>query len=52
MMKKNLSDSRPWHSLPPDATCDALGSTEQGLSQQEAQQRLAQYGFNRLAPDP
>ena len=45
MRKKNPSDSRPWHALPPDATCDAFVSTEQGLSQQEAQLRLTQYGF-------
>jgi magnesium-transporting ATPase (P-type) len=48
--KKNLPDNCPWHSLSLDAICDALASTEQGLSQQVAQQRLTQYGHNRLAP--
>ncbi|WP_407656533.1 cation-transporting P-type ATPase, partial [Methyloglobulus morosus] len=44
MIKANkATNSRPWHSLPLDAICDALASTEQGLSQQEAQQRLTHY---------
>lgn len=50
MKKKNRSDSRPWHTLSPEATCEALTGTEQGLNQQEAQQRLKQYGFNKLTP--
>ena len=50
-MKKNEpSDSRPWHTFSPEATCEALTSTEQGLSQQEAERRLTQYGFNKLTP--
>jgi len=40
MKKKTPSDSRPWHALSLDAICNAFDSTEQGLSQQEAQQRL------------
>lgn len=51
MIKANkATNSRPWHSLPLDAICDALASTEQGLSQQEAQQRLTHYGYNKLTP--
>jgi magnesium-transporting ATPase (P-type) len=50
MKKKNPSDSRSWHALSPDAICDAFSSTEQGLSQQEAQQRLTKVGFNKLTP--
>ena len=49
-MKKNKpSSSRLWHALSPDAICDALATTGQGLTQQEAQRRLTQYGFNKLA---
>lgn len=43
-----LSDSPAWHSFSPDATCAELGSTEQGLSSQEAKLRLAQHGPNKL----
>ncbi len=48
--KKPLLDSCSWHSLSPDKTCAALVSSKQGLSQQEAQQRLTHYGFNKLTP--
>jgi len=51
MNKKNRTpdkDSRAWHSLSPEAACAELGSTEQGLSSQEAKLRLAQYGSNKL----
>jgi len=50
MKKKNPSESHPWHALPPDVICDALVSTEQGLSPQEAKRRLTQYGLNKLTP--
>jgi len=50
MKKKTPSDSRPWHALSLDAICNAFDSTEQGLSQQEAQQRLTKVGFNKLTP--
>ena len=50
-MKKNrVSDHRPWHTFSPDATCAALTSTEQGLSQQDAERRVRQYGLNKLTP--
>lgn len=48
-MKKNApTDRNLWHTLTPNASCAALSSTEQGLNSQEAQQRLTQYGFNKL----
>jgi magnesium-transporting ATPase (P-type) len=50
MNKKNPAKIRFWHALSTDAICDAVVSTEQGLSQQEAERRLALYGFNRLTP--
>ena len=48
MNKKKSSGNRPWHTLSPEATCEILTSTEQGLSGQEAEHRLKQYGFNKL----
>ncbi|MDD5321346.1 MAG: HAD-IC family P-type ATPase [Methylococcales bacterium] len=36
--------------MSPEATCEILTSTDQGLSRQEAQRRLTQYGFNKLTP--
>jgi len=50
MKKKNPSESRSWHALSADAIYDALASTEQGLSSQEAKRRLTQYGLNKLTP--
>ncbi len=47
---KTISDNRSWHALSPDAICDVLLSTEQGLSSQEAKRRLTQYGLNKLTP--
>ncbi len=42
--KNNLS----WHSLPAREVLIALGSTASGLTAIQAQQRLQQYGLNRL----
>jgi len=50
MKIKNLAESHSWHALSPDAMYEALSSTEQGLSPQEAKHRLAQYGLNKLTP--
>jgi magnesium-transporting ATPase (P-type) len=48
-MKKNRpAYTHPWHTLSPEATCEILTSTDQGLSGQEAEYRLTQYGFNKL----
>ena len=37
-----------WHSLSLDDTLKRLAVQEQGLSSEEAQRRLAQYGLNQL----
>ena len=40
-----------WHNLPPETlTLDLQVDSQQGLSDNEALQRLNQYGFNRLTP--
>lgn len=46
-----VDDPRTWHELSQDEVLSALEVTPQGLSQAEAQQRLAQHGPNRL-PEP
>ena len=48
MANKKESDNCSWHALAPDATCDALTSSDQGLNEQEAARRLQQYGANKL----
>jgi magnesium-transporting ATPase (P-type) len=48
MRKKQPSYNHLWHTLSPEATREVLTSTEQGLSRQEAEHRLKQYGFNKL----
>ncbi len=40
--------SRPWHSLPTEAVLAELDSSDRGLSQAEAEVRLARTGPNRL----
>ena len=39
-----------WHSYSAQQVLEALKSESAGLSQTEAQQRLEQYGANRLKP--
>jgi Ca2+-transporting ATPase len=40
-----------WHNVPPETlTLDLQVDSQQGLSDNEALQRLNQYGFNRLTP--
>jgi magnesium-transporting ATPase (P-type) len=39
-----------WHSLPVNEVCVALSSSESGLSQAEAEQRLVKHGANQLTP--
>ena len=41
-----------WHSLSLDDTLKRLAVQEQGLSSEEAQRRLAQYGLNQLTEAP
>lgn len=40
--------SKSWHAMDPEETLKELNSTETGLSQAEAQKRLAQFGTNEL----
>jgi Ca2+-transporting ATPase len=42
------SQSKSWHALSPEETLKELNVSERGLSQSEAQKRLAQYGSNEL----
>lgn len=40
--------AKPWHTMSPEETLRQLGSTQEGLSQAEAQERLKKYGLNEL----
>ena len=42
------SDHTPWHSLAGDEALTRLEVTEHGLSAEQVQARLEQYGYNRL----
>ncbi|MDD2739474.1 MAG: cation-transporting P-type ATPase, partial [Methylomonas lenta] len=47
----DTSKKSSWHSLSSDALLSVLDTDlKQGLSENEAEQRLAQYGQNRLTP--
>ncbi|MFZ9769532.1 MAG: cation-translocating P-type ATPase [Vulcanococcus sp.] len=46
------SPARPWHALSPEACLRALESSDQGLSQAEAERRLEREGANRLRQAP
>ena len=48
----NTEPSPPWHAQAAAAALQALASSDAGLSQAEAAQRLARYGPNRLASAP
>jgi Ca2+-transporting ATPase len=39
---------RPWHALPPEAVLEAVGSSSDGLSENEARTRLERHGPNVL----
>ena len=39
---------RNWHNLSATETIESLGSSRQGLSREEAQRRLSQFGPNEL----
>lgn len=41
-----------WHTLDPNGTLTQLGSNEHGLSSEQAQERLASHGANRLPEAP
>lgn len=38
----------PWHALPPDQVLTSLGSTAEGLTDEEARERLSRHGPNVL----
>ena len=40
--------THPWHTLTADETLERLGSSEEGLSSEEAAQRLSEHGANQL----
>jgi Ca2+-transporting ATPase len=40
--------SKSWHTMSPEETLKELNSAEHGLSQEEVQKRLAEYGLNEL----
>jgi Ca2+-transporting ATPase len=42
---------KPWHSFSVNKTFEELNSQLAGLSEQEAQQRLKKFGFNRLSEE-
>lgn len=46
--KGNALAAAPWHALPVDTVLNQLDSTQQGLSRDEAAQRLTHYGPNVL----
>ena len=47
-----IDDATAWHMQDASSVVKALGSDRMGLSQQEAQSRLAQYGDNTLPVPP
>jgi Ca2+-transporting ATPase len=48
MKKSPVKSSTIWHSLTVDQTLETLQTSLEGLSSEEAQRRLAQYGFNEI----
>jgi magnesium-transporting ATPase (P-type) len=48
MKAKKHPKNRPWHALPVEDVYEALSSSERGLSEQEAEQRLSRHGANKL----
>jgi magnesium-transporting ATPase (P-type) len=48
MKAKKHPENRPWHALPVEAVYEAFSSSERGLSEQEAEQRLSRHGANKL----
>ena len=47
-MQDDQDHRRAWHSLSAEETCAALGTSEDGLSDDEAAKRLERYGRNTL----
>ncbi len=48
MKTTNETTTRPWHALDIEEVYQTLDSSEQGLSEREAERRLHQHGANRL----
>jgi len=49
---RDKANTPAWHSLGIDEVLQKLSSAREGLSSQEAQERLGKYGPNRLPPPP
>lgn len=50
MLKQNEFAGHNWHTLESDAVLDHVSSSTEGLSQQQVENRLQQFGPNRLRP--
>jgi magnesium-transporting ATPase (P-type) len=50
--KRNNRDSAIWHALSTEEALQQLSCTSEGLSGDEALERLSRYGPNRLPPPP
>jgi magnesium-transporting ATPase (P-type) len=48
--RKEPDSAIPWHAIAADAAMDELEARPEGLTQDEAAQRLATFGANRLPP--
>ena len=49
---RTVQPSADWHALPNDDVLQRMASSQRGLSLEEAERRLEQYGANRLAEMP
>ncbi|MCW8956485.1 MAG: cation-transporting P-type ATPase [Gammaproteobacteria bacterium] len=50
MINDDISSQLPWHNYDTDTVFSKVSSSVNGLSQQAIQQRLEEYGHNRLRP--
>ena len=50
MVEEHTSDLSPWHSIETDSVFNKISSSAEGLSQQLSQQRLQEFGPNRIRP--
>ena len=50
MIDHDSTDVTPWHSHDNETVFEKVSSSADGLSQQDAEQRLQKYGANRLKP--
>lgn len=49
-MKKNKSTTQSWHAMDVDEVLARLESGTEGLSEDDARKRLAEYGKNTITP--